>query len=183
MQVFGQRLWVFAYLWAVALQLQLVAPVRAEDFPHRAEVLRTEDLTHNVKRIRLKLQTKKEFDFTPGQYVFIRIPEDFIAEWNQRWDTSHKQIRRPYSFASSPRQLPCFDFIIKHYIAPPGKDVPPGIGIHLHPQRAASRRYDPTQPTYRPAIRAPGFRLCPAHHCGGGRGGCFTLCLPARILV
>ena len=178
MQVFGQRLWVFAYLWAVALQLQLVAPVRAKDFPHRAEVLRTEDLTHNVKRIRLKLQTKKEFDFTPGQYVFIRIPEDFIAEWNQRWDTSHKQIRRPYSFASSPRQLPCFDFIIKHYIAPPGKDVPPGIGsTYIHKELQVGDTIQLSPPTGRLYVRQDSDSARPIIVVAGGVGASPFVCL------
>ena len=178
MRVSGKRLWVFTVLWAVALQLHLTATVRAEDLLHRAEVLRTEELTHNVKRIRLKLQTKQAFDFTPGQYVFIKIPQDYVEEWNQRWGTTHKQIRRPYSFASSPSQLPCFDFIIKHYLAPRGKDVPPGIGsTYIHKELQVGDTIQLSAPTGRLYVRQDSDSDRPIIVVAGGVGASPFVCL------
>ena len=99
----------------------------ARDFPHRVEVVKIENLNHNIKRIRLKMNDEDRFSFAPGQHIFLRPPDDFIAEWNDRYQTTHKEVYRPYSFASSPSRRPFFDLIIKHYVAPRGKDVPPGV--------------------------------------------------------
>jgi Na+-transporting NADH:ubiquinone oxidoreductase subunit F len=104
-------------------------------FPHRAEVLSIEDLNHNIKRIRLKPTGPESFAFAAGQYVLLKPPVDYIADFNGRHGTSHKDVNRHYSFASSPGTQSQFDVIIKHYDAPPGKDVPPGVVstyVHRH---------------------------------------------------
>ena len=97
------------------------------DFPYEARVTKLEDLNHNVKRVRMRLVNPEGFGFKPGQFVFLKIPDNHVREWNQKYQTSHENISRPYSFASSPRRLPLFDFIIKLAAAPRGKDVPPGL--------------------------------------------------------
>ncbi len=94
---------------------------------HPAQVVKVEDLTHDVKRIRFKAQEPGRFRFNAGQFVPLHLPESYLAEFNRRHGTSHKDVARPYSFASSPSELPYFDLIIKHYRAPRGKDVPPGL--------------------------------------------------------
>lgn len=105
----------------------------AEDFPHRATVVEIEDLTHDTKRIRFHLNSPQNFQFTPGQYVFLKVPDEYVSEWNARYKTAHKEISRPYSFASSSSRLPVFDLIIKLASAPPGKNVPPGIAsTYIH---------------------------------------------------
>ena len=109
------------------LCLGLSSQIMALDFPHRARVLEITDLTHDVKRVRLVLLNPGGFAFKPGQFVFLQVPEEFVQEWNARYGTTHGSIFRPYSFASPPSRLPEFDFIIKHFRAPPGKDVPPGV--------------------------------------------------------
>jgi len=104
-------------------------------FEFKAEVIKIEDLTHNVRRVGLRLKNSKGFTFTPGQYTFVRIPKSFVKKWNQQYKTSHDEVFRPYSFASSSSHLPLFDLIIKLARAPRGKDVPPGIAstfIHSH---------------------------------------------------
>jgi Na+-transporting NADH:ubiquinone oxidoreductase subunit F len=90
-------------------------------------VVETEDLTHDTKRIRFRVADASGFEFTPGQYTFLKVPDEFVAEWNQRYQTAHKQVARPYSFASSVSRLPLFDLIIKLAGPPPGKNVPPGV--------------------------------------------------------
>ncbi len=103
-------------------------------FSLRAEVLRIENLNHNIKRIRLK-PMDPSFAFTPGQYVLLKPPADYIADFNEQHGTSHKNVYRPYSFASSPGRQSQFDMIIKHYDSPPDKDVPPGVVstfVHQH---------------------------------------------------
>lgn len=179
MQLSAKRLWVLGYARALVLPFLWVASAQAADFPHRAEIVDTENLTHNVKRIRLKLQTKAEdFKFTPGQYVFVKVPEDFIAEWNQRWGTSHQQIRRPYSFASSPSKLPYFDFIIKHYLAPRGKDVPPGIGsTYIHKGLQVGDTIQLSQPTGRLYVRQDSDADRPIIVVAGGVGASPFVCL------
>jgi len=103
-------------------------------FPHRAKVTQLEDLTHNIKRIRFQPATD-DFAFAAGQYVRMRAPGKYVAEFNDRYQTSHKAVSRPYSFASSPGDSSFFELIIKHYPAPQDKDVPPGIVstyVHKH---------------------------------------------------
>ena len=124
-------IWMVRLSWLLCLGLG--SQVLALDFVHRARVLAIEDLTHDVKRVRLTLLRPGEFSFKPGQFVFLRVPEDFVREWNARYGTAHGSIFRPYSFASPPSRLPEFDFIIKHFRAPPGKDVPPGVAsTYIH---------------------------------------------------
>lgn len=114
-------------LGLLALSIALGARLVAEEFPYQARVVEIEDLTHDTKRIRFRLPEASGFRFTPGQYTFLKVPDEFVAEWNQRYQTGHKQIARPYSFASSASRLPWFDLIIKLAGPPPGKDVPPGV--------------------------------------------------------
>lgn len=118
-------IWVMCLSWLLCLGLS--SQVLAFDFPHRARVVEITDLTHDVKRVRLVLLNPGGFVFKPGQFVFLKVPEDFVREWNTRYETAHGSIFRPYSFASPPSRLPEFDFIIKHFRAPRGKDVPPGV--------------------------------------------------------
>lgn len=99
----------------------------AELFEHQAKVVAIENLTHDTKLIRFRLAGSSKLHFTPGQYIFLKVPEGFVREWNERYQTSHSEVTRPYSFASSSSKLPHFDLIIKLASAPPGKDVPPGI--------------------------------------------------------
>ena len=117
--------WMMRLSWL--LFLGLGSQILAFDFPHRARVLEIEDLTHDVKRVRLVLLNPGGFAFKPGQFVFLKVPEDFVQDWNARYQTTHGSVFRPYSFASPPSRLPEFDFIIKHFRAPRGKDVPPGV--------------------------------------------------------
>jgi Na+-transporting NADH:ubiquinone oxidoreductase subunit F len=111
----------------VALSAALGPRLRAEQFPHRARVVEIEDLTHDTKRIRFRLIDPKGFRFTPGQYLFLQVPDAFVAKWNERYRTSHKEVARAYSFASSSSRLPEFDLMIKLAAAPPGLNVPPGV--------------------------------------------------------
>jgi NAD(P)H-flavin reductase len=111
----------------IALGAALCPQLYAEPFPHRARVVEIEDLTHDTKRIRFRLVDQDGFRFTPGQYVFLKVPDDFVAKWNERYKTSHKQIARPYSFASSSSRLPQFELIINLVGPPSGKNVPPGV--------------------------------------------------------
>jgi len=102
-------------------------PLQADLFQHEAQVVKIEDLTHDTRLVRFKLVDSKDFKFTPGQYVFLKVPDDYVREWNERYKTSHKEVTRPYSFASSSSKLPLFDMIIKLASPPRGKDVPPGL--------------------------------------------------------
>jgi NAD(P)H-flavin reductase len=118
----NRRAWILT-----ALSVAFTAELAATEFPHRARVVGIEDLTHDTKRIRFRLVDQAGFRFTPGQYVFLKVPDDFVAKWNERYKTSHKEIARPYSFASSSSRLPDFDLIINLVGPPPGKNVPPGL--------------------------------------------------------
>jgi NAD(P)H-flavin reductase len=109
----------------IALSIALSPQLEAE--PFRARVIEIKDLTHDTKRIRFRLSDQKGFRFTPGQYVFLEVPRAFVTKWNERYQTNHKEIVRPYSFASSSSRLPEFDLMIKLAAAPPGGDVPPGV--------------------------------------------------------
>jgi Na+-transporting NADH:ubiquinone oxidoreductase subunit F len=119
----------------LTLGLGLGLNLQAEDFPYRAKVVEIEDLTPDTKRIRFELLDARGFQFTPGQYAFLKVPDGFVAQWNERYKTTHKEVARPYSFACSSRRLPRFDLMIKLAAAPPGKDVPPGVAstyVHKH---------------------------------------------------
>ena len=97
----------------------------ADSYPHLSSVESIEDLTHDVKRITFR--APDQFRFLPGQFVLLRVPGSYVKSWNQQRGTSHEQVSRPYSLASSPSRLPLFDLIVKHQAAPRGKDVPPGL--------------------------------------------------------
>lgn len=117
---------VLLLTWLVA-GLATRQSLSAQLFEHKAKVVAIENLTHDTKLIRCRLADSKKFQFAPGQYIFLKVPDDFVKEWNARYKTTHTEVMRPYSFASSSSKLPVFDLIIKLVSAPPGKDVPPGI--------------------------------------------------------
>ena len=101
---------------------------------HDAQVVKIERLTHNVKRIRFKAASD-DFTFQAGQFILLELPDSYLTAFNKRHGTEHTNVSRPYSFASAPSEAPYFDLIVKHYPAPPGKDVPPGLAstfIHQH---------------------------------------------------
>ena len=96
-------------------------------FPHSAEVVAVEALNHNVKRIGFRVRGGSGFSFEPGQFLFLQVPDDYVTRWNQRHETTHDEIARPYSIASAPHRLPRFDLIVGHQRAPRDKAVPPGL--------------------------------------------------------
>ena len=108
------------------LAAALLCPGVAVTADFQAEVVKVEVLNFNVKRVRLRASAPA-FRFEPGQFVLLRLPDSYIAEFNGKYGTAHKAVSRPYSLASPPSETPFFDLIIKHYPAPPGKDVPPGL--------------------------------------------------------
>jgi Na+-transporting NADH:ubiquinone oxidoreductase subunit F len=129
----NRRIFGFLTLWFVA-----VASLSAGDYPYRARVTEIEDLTPDTKRIRFRLLDVKGFAFTPGQYTFLKLPDDYVQQWNAKYQTTHKEVARPYSFASSSSRLPFFDLMVKLAGPPPGKDVPPGIAsTYIHRQLKA----------------------------------------------
>jgi Na+-transporting NADH:ubiquinone oxidoreductase subunit F len=102
-------------------------------FPRKAKVIKIETLNHNIKRFRLAPENGESFVFTPGQHVFVKVPDEYLADFNKRYKTTHEDIYRPYSFASSPSERSHFDLIIKHYGTRPGEDFPPGVvSTYLH---------------------------------------------------
>ncbi|MBI3470463.1 MAG: hypothetical protein HY013_03795 [Candidatus Solibacter usitatus] len=109
----------------LVLLLSLACAAGAEPFPYRATVVAIEDLTPAIKRVRFRLEDGLRFK--PGQYVFLKLPDDYVVQWNERFGTSHQEVFRPYSFASSASRLPWFDLMIEHAPAPPGEDLPPGV--------------------------------------------------------
>jgi Na+-transporting NADH:ubiquinone oxidoreductase subunit F len=114
-------------LLAIVLVACSHATMQGGGFPHTVTVAKVEDLTHDTKRVRFRVQDQT-LHFTAGQFVMLKVPKAFLEDWNKRYQTSHTQIARPYSFASSPSQLPLFDIIVKRVGPPPGEDVPPGVG-------------------------------------------------------
>jgi Na+-transporting NADH:ubiquinone oxidoreductase subunit F len=124
----NRRTFILSALW-----LGFTVQLHADRFPYRAEVIEIENLTHDTKRIRLRLSNAKGFDFTPGQYTFFKVPDAYVKEWNERYKTTHQDVARPYSFASSSSGLPSFDLMVKLASAPQGKDVPPGLAsTYIH---------------------------------------------------
>jgi NAD(P)H-flavin reductase len=100
----------------------------------QAEVVAIEDLNHDVKRIRLRA-VDPTFHYNPGQFLLLRLPDSYLEEFNSKHGTTHDAVSRPYSLASAPGEAPFFDLIVKHYPAPPGKDVPPGLAsTYIHEQ-------------------------------------------------
>jgi Na+-transporting NADH:ubiquinone oxidoreductase subunit F len=117
----------------LALSLGSGLSLSAGSYPYRAKVTEIEDLTHDTKRIRFRLLDAKGFAFTPGQYTFLKVPDDYVRQWNLRYATSHQDVSRPYSFAGSSSRLPFFDLVVKLAGPPPGKNVPPGIAsTYIH---------------------------------------------------
>lgn len=105
----------------------------AERLFHTAKVIAVEPLSHNVKRLRLRMP--KQYRFQPGQFALVRLPPSYVESWNAKYKTAHRQVVRPYSFALSPRRLRVAGFIVQLASPPPDRDVPPGIAstcIHSH---------------------------------------------------
>jgi Na+-transporting NADH:ubiquinone oxidoreductase subunit F len=122
----------------LALWLGCAVNLLGDSHPYRARVIEIEDLTHDTKRIRFRLLDATGFSFTPGQYTFLKVPDDYVKQWNARYGTTHGEVARPYSFASSSSRLPGFDLMIKLARPPAGKDVPPGIATtYVHTQLKA----------------------------------------------
>jgi Na+-transporting NADH:ubiquinone oxidoreductase subunit F len=115
---------VFALL---GVSLALVCELKADRFPYHGRVVGIENLTHDTRRISFRVTDGQELQFTPGQYIFLKVPEKYVQAWNECYQTTFKEVARPYSFASSPSRLPRFDLIIKLVPAPPGRKVPPGL--------------------------------------------------------
>jgi NAD(P)H-flavin reductase len=125
-------------------------PARADV---QAKVVKIERLTHDVKRIRFRAADDK-FTFNAGQFILLKLPAPYLEEFNQQHGTDHEDVARPYSFASAPSEAPYFDVIIKHYPAPSGKDVPPGLAsTFVHKKLHAGDEVtfsDPTGSLYMP---------------------------------
>src|SRR2546422_11142748 len=111
--IVASRTLVLALLTCLLIAFASQRSLHAELFEHKAKVVTIENLTHDTKLIRCRLAGAKGFQFAPGQYIFLKVPEDFVREWNERYKTSHTEVTRPYSFASSSSKLPLFDLIIK----------------------------------------------------------------------
>lgn len=129
----------------------LSAPSARAD--QKASVVKIERLTHNVKRLRFKVATE-DFSFKAGQFILLKLPNEYLKTFNKEHGTSYKKIARPYSFASAPSEAPYFDIIVKHYPAPPDKDVPPGLASSfIHEQLSPGDDVtfsDPMGTLYRP---------------------------------
>jgi Na+-transporting NADH:ubiquinone oxidoreductase subunit F len=72
---------------------------------YRAKVEKIEDLTHDIKLVRLKLLDPDTMDFKAGQYAQIRVPG--------------LEVERAYSIASNPKDKHHIEFIIR--LVPKGK--------------------------------------------------------------
>ncbi|MBM3755343.1 MAG: hypothetical protein FJW38_15325 [Acidobacteria bacterium] len=103
----------------------LLAIVALAQEPVAARVEAIESLTPNVKRLRVRLP--KSYKFEAGQFALLSVPAPFVEAWNAKYKTTLASVRRPYSFASSPKRLPVAEFIIQLAAPPTGRDVPPGI--------------------------------------------------------
>lgn len=110
----------------IRLALLLLAALLAwGQGPVAAKVEAVEALTPNVKRLRVRLP--RSYKFEAGQFALITVPSTVVEAWNAKYKTELGSVRRPYSFASSPKRLPVAEFIIQLAAPPPGRDVPPGI--------------------------------------------------------
>lgn len=115
----------------LAALLAIPAAPAAGQEPVAARVEAIEPLTPNVKRLRVRLP--KSYRFEAGQFALLTVPASFVEAWNAKYKTTHGAVRRPYSFASSPKRLPVAEFIIQFATPPPGRDVPPGIAsTYIH---------------------------------------------------
>lgn len=104
-----------------------VGVLQGTTLPYAGEVRSVENLAHTVKRISLRLHPSSDFSFMPGQFVLLKIPDYYVAQWNARYATNHTSVTRPYSIASAPQHLPRLDLIIGHQPSPEGRAVPPGL--------------------------------------------------------
>lgn len=77
--------------------------LNAEEFTAKVQAI--EDLTYDIKLVRLELIEPKTMDFKPGQYAQIRVPG--------------LEIERAYSIASNPKDNHIIEFIIR--LVPKGK--------------------------------------------------------------
>lgn len=116
---------------ALLLLFPVLLGAQSESFT--AEVLSSEQIAPGVRQVRFRFLD--DYTFTAGQFAFLTLPEDFIADWNGVWRTGHDQIRRPYSFATSPTDLPEFEILVAWAAPPRDQVVPPGIAstyLHAH---------------------------------------------------
>src|SRR5689334_22473440 len=140
--------WRKARVLAAAVCLASVPALGQSFYQFHARAVVLEDLTHDTKLVRFRLLNAEGFAFTPGQYTFLKVPDGFVAEWNRRYHTSHGEVSRPYSFASSSSKLPFFELIIKLARAPSGKDVPPGlVSTFIHQRLRVGDIVDFSPPT------------------------------------
>ena len=118
------------FSWARSVLLvagSAVGVLQGTTLPYAGEVLSVENLTHAVKRISLRIQPRSGFSFTPGQFVLLKVPDYYVAQWNARYSTNHTSVIRPYSIASAPQHLPHLDLVIGHQPSPESRVVPPGL--------------------------------------------------------
>lgn len=66
---------------------------------YKTEVTYIEDLTYDIKLVRLKLINPNSIDFKPGQYVQIKVPGI--------------EVERAYSIASNPKETNTIELIIR----------------------------------------------------------------------
>ena len=85
-----------AVLLAVSLCAAMAAS--AQQAPATAKVVSVESLTHNVKRLRVRMP--KDYRFEAGQFALLTVPPAFVEAWNTKYKTKHGgAVRRPYSLA------------------------------------------------------------------------------------
>jgi len=92
--------------------LRVVIPVsffNAREF--RAKVFEIRDLTHDIKEVRLQLQSPHSISFKSGQYIQLRIPP---------YAGNKRIIYRSYSIASSPSENQMIELEVRR--------VPRGLG-------------------------------------------------------
>lgn len=85
---------------------------------YECAVTKIEDLTQNIKLVRLRMPEDNDFGFRPGQYIQFYAPE---------YPGNDEPVHRNYSIASSNRQNEYIDLYVRH--------VPNGICstyIHQH---------------------------------------------------
>jgi Na+-transporting NADH:ubiquinone oxidoreductase subunit F len=103
--------------WRLACQITVESDLSVEVAPEilkkgqfKAVCSGIEDLTHDVRRLRLELQDPPTISFVPGQYVQFRCPP---------YPGSPEEVSREYSIASDPAQSHAVELIMRR--------VPKGI--------------------------------------------------------
>lgn len=130
---------------AVAAILATCTDLAAQRSFFTAEVVSVTPLSHDVKRLRVRLP--KQYRFEPGQFALIRLPHSFVESWNAEYKTSHGEVTRPYSFALSPARLPLAEFIVQWAAPPPNQHVPPGIAsTFIHDQLKPGDELEVSEP-------------------------------------